>query len=63
MDYLFGLRLVIALSVVGLAVMIGAKACQLNGKTAGEDLSKDKTPQGGSSRQLKEDFWSTITGN
>lgn len=63
MDYLFGLRLIIALSVIGVAVMVGVQACYLNGETEKDVPSGDTTPKNNGSRQLRDDFWSTITNS
>lgn len=63
MDYLFGLRLIIALSVIGVAVMVGVKTCSLNGKTEKDVSSRDTTSKNNGSRQLRDDFWSSITNS
>lgn len=63
MDYLFGLRLIIAFSIIGLALMIGVKVYYLNGSPKSSTLIKAAKPLKEGSQRLKDDFWSTITGN
>jgi len=63
MDYLFGLRLIIAFSIVGLALMIGAKVCSLGGKSKSSSQPKETNPLKEGGQRLKDDFWSAITGN
>jgi hypothetical protein len=63
MDYLFGLRLIIALSVIGVAVMVGVKAYSLNEKTEKDIAPRDTTLKNNGSRQLRDDFWSSLTNS
>lgn len=70
MDYLIGLQLIVFLSVLGLAILIGARFSQLNvqsekmlsisrspfEKNQAEDQKNDTK-----TRKLKDDFWDKLS--
>lgn len=64
MDYLLGLRLITALSVVGLAFLVGGKVYQLGDQGSVPRKVRPKVPassDSASSKKLKADFWDKLT--
>lgn len=68
LDYLLGLRLVTAFSVIGLAIILGSKfyhfsECQVENHSSGMKKPNVSSGQGkdGKPKRLKEDFWEGLS--
>ncbi len=66
MDYLLGLRLIAALSILGLAVLFGSKVLSLDHSVLSQSQKNGKKercplPTGNKKKKLKDDFWDKLT--